>query len=1112
MKINGLSAFLKALFIIISVSGLIVSCTDDSSPSRPSITAAINGTVTDAETGNAVTGALVAVQPTGRSMITGNDGYYSFEDLDADVYTVSVTKTGYVNNSAVVKAGFGETQTADIQISSRIPELTIDSYLLNFGSTLNTLNLIISNTGVGDLEWTATPSENWISLNTTGGIIHTGSVAVTVKIDRTGMAAGNYSVPLNFTSNANSETVEIFAFVTSSTQPQLTAYPTVMDFTKFGIETAFSIENTGIGTLNWNLTDDSDWLSCSPVNGSTTAESISKVNIYIDRTGLESGIYTGKVNVTSAYGSEEITIIMEASAAPNSAPVIVSMYAEPAEVLLSGTAAVTCIAYDPDAEQITYEWSCSAGSVTGSGQNAEWTAPVYPDSCTVTCTVKDASDSTSCSVTISVTETPNMPPVINSLVSDSYSVMQRGTAVLTCTATDGDGDLLTYTWTCDGGSIGGTGESEIWTAPDTLDSCTVTCTVSDGSLTASGNVKIGVTEAPNLAPVISYLAAEPSSVTAGESATFTCLASDADGDTLSYGWTCDGGSITGTSSSEVWTAPQTAGQYTVTCTVSDGTDTDVENKIINVTETPNGAPVINSLTADIYSVMQNGAVTLTCDAADPDGDDLIYLWTCSDGSISGTGAVEIWTAPGSLDSCTVTCTVSDGYATADASVRIEVTQDVNVPPVITVITAEPVSVLQNGSSTLTCYASDADGDALSYEWTCDGGSITGTSSSEVWTAPDSLGSFTVTCTVSDGTDTDVENKVITVTQVPNSPPVIIFLSADPDTVLVGGTALMTCSATDPEGDQLTYLWSCTQGYISGTDSVETWTAPGTIEPCMITCAVSDGTNTVLRTKTVYIDDVTKSVYGGSFDMGDHFSEGNADELPLHTVTLGDFFIGTYEVTQSEWAKYMPAHTYDYGEGGNYPAYNMSWYEILVYCNKRSTASGLTPCYSIGGTADTDAWGAVPLTADSVWNAAECDWMADGYRLPTEAEWEYVARGGIYNTDDLRYSGSDTAGDVSWYIGNYIPGDFSHSVGEKDPNQLGIFDMSGNVFEWCWDRYGSYTPGSVTDPVGPETGDERVLRGGYWNSSDSECRAAFRTSHLPETGLDYYGGFRIVRKP
>jgi formylglycine-generating enzyme len=932
MKKNGLSALLTSAIIVILFSFFAVSCTDDSSPTRPSIKAEINGTVTDADTGGPVTGVMISLQPSGRSMLTGSDGYYSFAELDADIYTLSVTRSGYAPASTSVKAGFGETRTADIQISSKMPVLKIDTYMLNFGSTLTTLNILISNAGVGELIWSAAPTESWVSLNTTGGVINSGSVAVSVKIDRTGMAAGNYSLPLTFTSNSNSETAEIFAFVSSSTQPQLTVYPTVMDFTKFGIETAFSVENTGIGTLNWNLTDDSSWLECSPISGSTLSGSVSKVNIYINRAGLEPGIYTGKVSVSSGYGSQEITIIMEASDDPNSAPVIVSLKADPVVVLINGSSVISCIAYDPDAEQITYKWSSSSGSISGSGSSEIWTAPMTPDSCTVTCTVSDGKDSTVCTVKISVRDTPNSPPVINSLTASSYSVMQGKTAEISCVAVDQDGDGIYYTWTCDRGSIGGTGDSELWTAPLELDSCTVTCTVSDGISSVSKSIKLEVIPAPNRPPVISYLAADPSSVLTDNDVTMTCVASDADGDSLIYEWSCDGGIINGNGAVEIWTAPSAAGFYTITCTASDGTDTDTENKVVEVTASPNARPVIN------------------------------------------------------------------------------------------------------------------------------------------------------------------------------------FLTAEPDTVLIKGSSVFLCSASDPEGDELTYLWSCTDGYINGTDSTETWHAPEKLGQCVVTCAVSDGTNTVIRSKAVFVTDNTKHIQGGYFEMGDRLGEGNADELPVHNVTLSSFNIGIYEVTQSEWERYMPSKIYDYGTGDSYPVYNVTWYEILVYCNKRSIVSGLTPCYSIDGNTDPDAWGAIPASADSVWSSVVFNPDAGGYRLPTESEWEYAARGGIYNTDNYRYSGGESIDICGWYIGNYFPGDFSRTTGLKQPNQLGLYDMSGNVFEWCWDRHGIYTSDSETDPAGPETGDQRVLRGGYWNSTAGECRISYRKSCLPETALEYYGGFRIVRKP
>jgi len=252
------------------------------------------------------------------------------------------------------------------------------------------------------------------------------------------------------------------------------------------------------------------------------------------------------------------------------------------------------------------------------------------------------------------------------------------------------------------------------------------------------------------------------------------------------------------------------------------------------------------------------------------------------------------------------------------------------------------------------------------------------------------------------------------------------------------------------------------------------------------------------------------VEGGTFTMGDHFSEGNSNELPLHSVTVSDYFIGTTEVTQDEWDNYMPADSYDHGSGANYPVYYVSWYEIIKFCNLRSMNEELTPCYSISGSTDPAVWGSVPASSPSSWDAAICNWSANGYRMPTEAEWEYAARGGIYNADNYRYSGclnEDDLTDYAWYVVNSEGS--SHPVGTKLPNQLGIFDMSGNEYEWCWDWFGSYTSDAQDNPTGPATGTYRIFRGGHWGNNASSCRVAYRYSYYPYYG-DYRIGFRLAR--
>jgi len=199
------------------------------------------------------------------------------------------------------------------------------------------------------------------------------------------------------------------------------------------------------------------------------------------------------------------------------------------------------------------------------------------------------------------------------------------------------------------------------------------------------------------------------------------------------------------------------------------------------------------------------------------------------------------------------------------------------------------------------------------------------------------------------------------------------------------------------------------------------------------------------------------IQGGTFTMGSPASEPkhNNDEVQ-HQVTVSSFYMGKYEVTQKEYQEVMGTNPSEF-KGDNLPVENVSWYDAIEYCNKRSQKEGLTPAYTISGTGDSRIVS---------WNRG-----ANGYRLPTEAEWEYTCRAGTTNAYN---TGSNINDNTGWYEAN--SGDKTHPVGQKPANAWGLYDMHGNVWEWCWDWYGNYSSGVADRSIGRVLGDlPRVSR-------------------------------------
>lgn len=277
------------------------------------------------------------------------------------------------------------------------------------------------------------------------------------------------------------------------------------------------------------------------------------------------------------------------------------------------------------------------------------------------------------------------------------------------------------------------------------------------------------------------------------------------------------------------------------------------------------------------------------------------------------------------------------------------------------------------------------------------------------------------------------------------------------------------------------------------------------------------------------------VPGGLFLMGTDTNlfplqdnEGWYDELPLHTVTLSPFCMDVTLVTWDRWCEvrdWAVTHGYDLGSGeglaGDHPVQNVSWYDCVKWCNARSQKEGLTPCYYT-----TNSFTAEALYTNGQWGVANewVDWSANGYRLPTEAEWEYAARGGLetrrfpwgdflshsnanyYSDSTYPYDISDTRGDHPLY------GQGSNPVQSFAPNGYGLYDMVGNVSEWCWDWYDDayYTRSPDHDPRGSESaGNGRILRGGGWGYNAQSMRIAYRGNPDPASAWAGWG-FRAVK--
>jgi formylglycine-generating enzyme required for sulfatase activity len=445
----------------------------------------------------------------------------------------------------------------------------------------------------------------------------------------------------------------------------------------------------------------------------------------------------------------------------------------------------------------------------------------------------------------------------------------------------------------------------------------------------------------------------------------------------------------------------------------------------------------------------------------------------------------------------------------------------NTPPVVTSVSLTTSAVRTNDTLTANAVTTDADADTvtLAYLWSVNGTAVSGATTSSLSGATSFQKGDVVGVTVipNDGASsgTAVASSTVTVLDTAPTEPGVALRPEVPE-LGEGLTCSVGSPGTDDDGDAITYdfeweregvgytaaLHSATMSTVSGTavSAGETWLcsirsrAGGlTSEWATDEVTVTSGCDTGAVTHTASGVDFV-SVCAQTFQMG--CTPGAApcqiDEI-LHNVTLTHTYnMGQTEVTQAEFGAVMGYNPSTLGTcGDDCPVENVTWHESAAYANAVSRAAGLASCYTCTGSGTS-------VTCTTSANPYTCE----GYRLATEAEWEAAARCGT----DLTYAGSNTIGLVGWYVVNAVG--LKHAVAEKYPNGCGLYDMTGNVWEWTHDGYGTYG-GTTTDPTGAVSGSGRVLRGGSSNLQAEYTRVSYRNWDLA-TNRDGLRGLRLAR--
>ena len=621
---------------------------------------------------------------------------------------------------------------------------------------------------------------------------------------------------------------------------------------------------------------------------------------------------------------------------------------------------------------------------------------------------------------------------------------------------DPDGDaLLTRLWTrvASGAEIG-TGEvldlgaGDRW-PPGELIRCRATRVRAGGDLTGDAMITLS-----NRAPVVTSVTVSPDAPSRGDTVTCAAEASDADGDepVLSYAW-----STGATGPSITVSASESKGTVLVcTATAADAQDGSLTDRGTGSVEVGNTPPWFNHVGITPTVARTTDTLTAVVEASDSDGDDLSfgYVWRVNGEVVPGESGVSLGASHFVKgDAVVVSVTADDGSATSEGvSSPVEIANTVPGAPVVEVTPLDAVV-----GDALTCAVVTApsdpdvdDGvDALTYSfsWTVDGSPFSGATGG-------------ANSSVVSGDDVGVEELWA-----------CAVVASDGDAAgEAGASDVFVASSERAPGAPLTTARLGIVRYVPAGSFTMGCVSPGDVVGGLTSCSLGW-------------------------------------ELPARTVTLTQaLWMMESELTQGMWTALGFTNPSGYS-GGDRPVETVNWWEAIEAANEASRRDGLAVCYTVMGCDSTDVGAGRSCTGVSVtsWSGHPKD--CEGWRLPTEVEWEYAARAGT----SFPYSGGSAETQVAWHSGNNSPAGTKNVCTTPTPrNAWGLCDMSGNVWEWAWDRYVSDYVGAATiDPTGPTSGSDRVCRSGGWGDGPQFVRVAFRFNGAPGNRYAYLG-FRLVR--